>query len=100
MEPKNFEWDAGNSGKNTKKHGVSDQECEEVFYDINLKVFHDAGHSKAENRYYGLGETFSKRKIFMVFTIRNDKIRVISARDMNRKERIEHEKKDEENTEV
>ena len=100
MEPKNFEWDAGNSGKNAKKHGDSDHECEEVFYDINLKVFHDAGHSSTEARYYGLGETFSRRKVFMVFTIRNDKIRVISARDMNKKERMEHEKNNEANSEI
>ncbi len=100
MKPTGFEWDEGNSGKNAKKHRVSDRECEEVFFDVRFKVFYDRGHSVAENRYYGLGSTFAKRNLFVVFTVRGDKMRVISTRPMNRKERLEYEKEDEENTEV
>ena len=90
--PKSFEWDKGNSGKNWQKHKVSDQECEEVFFDWKFKVFYDAGHSKIEDRYYGLGTTWSNRRLFVVFTVRNEKIRVISARPMDRQERSEYEK--------
>ncbi len=92
MKVKSFQWDKGNSGKNSQKHKVSDQECEEVFFDGKFKVFYDVGHSNAEDRYYGLGITLSGLGLFVVFTIRDEKIRVISARPMDRKERSEYEK--------
>jgi len=97
MKPTGFEWDAGNNGKNAQKHRVSDRECEEVFFDVRFKVFYDKYHSLAETKYYGLGSTFAGRNIFVVFTVRDDKIRVISARPTNKKERREYEK--EKNTE-
>ena len=77
-----FEWDQGNDTKNLDKHDVSNLECEQVFFNKPLIVKRDKEHSIPENRYYVLGRTNMDRLLFAVFTIRNDKIRIISARDM------------------
>lgn len=82
-----FEWDKGNLEKNFKKHKVSFWECEEVFFNRPLTVAHDAGHSRRENRFFALGASDSGRLLFVCFTMRGSKVRVISARDMNAKER-------------
>ncbi|MBL6964889.1 MAG: BrnT family toxin [Bacteroidetes bacterium] len=82
-----FEWDEGNIEKNWLKHHVSKNECEEVFFNHPLLATGDPKHSKSEKRYYILGQTDSGRLLFIAFTIRNGKIRVISARDMSRKEK-------------
>lgn len=82
-----FEWDRGNATKNGENHAVSQAECEEVFFRRPLITSHDAGHSEDEARYFALGRTFTARLLFVVFTIRGDKIRVISARDMTLRER-------------
>jgi len=82
-----LKWDEGNITKNWESHGVTHSECEEVFFNVPLVINVDEPHSIAETRYYVLGKTNSRRLLFLVFTIRNDKIRIISARDMNRKER-------------
>ena len=81
-----FEWDKGNQGKNLLKHVVSDEECEEVFFDERKKILKDVLHSGKEERYLLLGQTKEKRILFIVFTIRKNKIRIISARDLNKKE--------------
>ena len=90
-EPLRFEWDAGNSGKNEALHGVSNQEAEEVFFDPTGFLFEDAGHSGVERRAGLLGETQGGRRLTVIFTLRHDSVRVISARDMSRKERRTHE---------
>ena len=82
-----FEWDEGNQSKNWIKHQVLTAECEEVFLNLPLLLAGDAQHSQGEQRFYVLGQTNSERKLFISFTIRTNKIRVISARDMSRKER-------------
>lgn len=82
-----FEWDDGNRTKNWIKHQVSTSECEEVFFNLPLLLILDVQHSQEERRYYVLGQTNAERKLFISFTIRTNKIRVISARDMSRKER-------------
>jgi hypothetical protein len=87
-----FEWDGGNSGKNLERHGVSDSECEEVFFNEPLIAGQDLPHSQKEQRYYAYGHTDGGRRLFLVFTLRGDRIRVISARDMNKKERGAYEK--------
>ena len=90
-----FEWDAGNLEKNWGKHRASRLECEEAFFNRPLVVEADRLHlhSLVENRYYALGQTSLARHLFIVFTVRDKKIRVISARDMNRRERqVFHEK--------
>jgi uncharacterized protein len=77
-----FEWDKGNVTKNWDKHDVSTGECEQIFFNRPLIIKRDREHSRFENRYYVLGRTNMNRLLFAVFTVRNDKIRIISARDM------------------
>jgi len=91
MECTGFEWDEGNSDKNWDKHGVSDFECEEVFFNQPLVVRHDPKHSQREARMYALGRTDKDRRLVVAFTLRGDMIRVISARDMTRRERSVYE---------
>lgn len=86
-----FERNEGNSGKNLTRRSVTDQECKEVFFDTEKKILKDLLHSKKEERYLLIGQTKLKRLLFIVFTIRNNKIRVISARDLNKKEKCLYE---------
>jgi len=87
-----FEWDKGNSDKNCKKHDVSNQEAEEIFFNRPLKIFVDEKHSISEERFIAHGVANDKRRLTIIFTIRKQKVRVISARDMHKKERGEYEK--------
>ena len=83
-----FEWDNGNSRKNAKKHGVSQPEAEQIFFNEPLLLLVDIKHSQTEKRYHALGVTDDARLLHITFTLRsrNTLIRVISARDMHRKE--------------
>ena len=82
-----FDWDAGNLGKNSK-HGIDNREAEEVFFNQPLLVTPDDIHSGNEIRWRALGRTDADRKLTVIFTLRKSGtlLRVISARDMNRKE--------------
>jgi uncharacterized DUF497 family protein len=82
-----FDWDEANLAKNWEKHKVTPWECEQAFFNLPLVVAEDSAHSLTEARYYVLGQTDGDRRLFLVFTIRNKKLRVISARDMSVKER-------------
>lgn len=82
-----FEWDEGNRDKNRLKHNVSAQECEEVFFNQPLIILDDPKHSNEEQRYAAYGKTNEARTLHVVFTVREKRYRVISARDMHRKER-------------
>ena len=82
-----FDWDTGNKEKNWEKHQVDYRECEEVFFNKPLLISEDVKHSLQEQRYYVLGQSDAERALFLVFTIRNNKIRIISARDQSKKER-------------
>lgn len=84
--PLAFEWDHGNREKNERKHGVTDGECEEVFFDPGKRLLRDAVHSGSEERHLLIGATQSGRVLFVVFTMRSRSLRIISARDLNRKE--------------
>ncbi|MDA8172046.1 MAG: BrnT family toxin [Nitrospiraceae bacterium] len=88
-----FEWDKGNSRKN-EKHGVDAAEAEQVFFDQRVLMFADEKHSQREARYQALGKTNEGRLLHVVFTLRSGgaKIRIISARPMNHKERSVYEK--------
>jgi uncharacterized DUF497 family protein len=91
-DPILFQWDQGNVDKNFEKHSVSIQEAEEVFISGSFMTLEDSKHSTTiEKRFHGLGQTKTGRKLFVVFTIRSKKIRVISIRDMKRKERKVYE---------
>jgi uncharacterized DUF497 family protein len=82
-----FDWDEANSTKNWLKHKVSKIECEQVFFNSQLIIADDNKHSESENRFFLLGRTDMDRKLFVVFTLRNKLIRIISARNMHKKER-------------
>ncbi len=86
-----FDWDEGNLLKNWEKHGVAPAECEQVFFNQPLTVASDEGHSATEIRFYALGRTDQGRFLFLSFTLRDELIRVISARDMNKGERKVYE---------
>ena len=93
-------WDEGNSEKNWIKHKVRKLECEEIFFNLPLVISDDVKPSNAEKRFYVLGKSKSERFLFVSFTIRNNLIRIISARDMNRKERKIYEEKIKKNTKI
>lgn len=86
-----FEWDDGNFDKNWSKHKVTPYECEQVFFNQPIVVAPDPAHSATESRFYVLGKTDAGRLLFVVFSVRRRKIRVISARDMTPKEREAYE---------
>ena len=87
-----FEWDEGNSRKN-EQHGVSMAGAEQVFFNSPLLVLPDPRHSEAELRFHALGKTNEGRRLHITFTLRaaGQFIRVISARDLHRKERVIYE---------
>lgn len=80
-----FEWDAGNREKNFIKHNVTNEECEESFFDQKKIVMKDIPHSGNEERYTLIGQTKQKRLLHIIFTIRKNRIRIISARNLNKK---------------
>lgn len=82
-----FEWDEGNLLKNKIKHSVESKECEEVFLNEPLRFFDDDVHSGSEKRYGVLGKTNRSRKLTIFFTIRKNRIRVISAYDQGKDDR-------------
>lgn len=88
-----FNWDAGSSRKSEDKHGVSMAEAEQVFFNTPLLILEDAAHSNQEFRIHALGKTDEGRTLHITFTLRKagTLIRVISARDMHRKERAIYE---------
>lgn len=94
-----FNWDTGNARKN-EKHGVTQADTEQVFLNEPLFITPDEKHSEFEHRYRALGKTKSGRLLTVVFTLRQNEtlIRIISARDMNAKERRLYEQKTETNT--
>lgn len=85
----------GSSRKNDK-HGVSMAEAEQVFFNVPLLMLEDAAHSRVEPRLHALGRTDEGRRLHITFTVRKagSLIRVISARDMHRKERAVYEQAD------
>jgi len=87
-----FEWDKGNVDKNWKKHKVVNKESEEIFFDARAMRRSDIRHSKKEERWLLLGKTKVNKKLAVVFTKRKSKIRIISARPMNKKEKLAYEK--------
>ena len=88
-----FDWDEGNARKN-EKHNVSMAETEQVFFNAPLLVLEDSRHSNQEPRFHALGKSDENRQLHITFTLRQagEKIRIISARDMHKKERAIYEK--------
>ncbi len=87
-----FDWDPGNARKNDK-HGVSNAEAKQAFFNAPLLMIEDAKHSAREPRFHALGKTDEGRLLHITFTLRRAgrMIRVISARDMHRKEQTIYE---------
>ena len=81
-----FDWDDGNVEKNWDLHQVAFWEAEEVLFNEPLVIRRDSVHSGGESRFVALGHTDSGRLLFLSFTVRRSLIRIISARDMTRRE--------------
>jgi uncharacterized DUF497 family protein len=82
-----FQWDDGNSNKNWELHRVTQAEAEQVFFNRPILVVADPKHSQQETRYAARGQTNDGRRLLIIFTVRENLIRVISARDQSREER-------------
>ena len=83
-----FQWDQGNIDKNPRKHGVTNLESEQIFFNEPLIVTSDTIHSTGEEkRFYALGRTDNEKYLTVVFTLRKNLIRIISARIMSKKEK-------------
>lgn len=93
-----FDWDEWNVSKNWEKHGVAPEEAESIFFNDPLLLGNDRAHSGVEKRYFALGETAAGRRLMIVFTVRRTLIRVISARDMNRREGVAYARYEKENS--
>jgi uncharacterized DUF497 family protein len=91
VKPTKFDWDEGNLTKNYERHNVTWEEAENIFSNEPITIKDDENYSNYEKRYSALGKTQKNRKLFVVFTERNNKIRVISVRDMSKKERSIYE---------
>jgi uncharacterized DUF497 family protein len=85
-----LEWNEGNRDKNKIAHNVEWWECEQVFFNSPFLSTVDAKHSELEERLFGFGRTDESRLLTLVFVVRDKKVRVISARDMNKKERARY----------
>ena len=91
-EPIDFEWDKYNQAKVRLRHNINPEDAEQTFFNYHLVSF-DAKHSISEQRYQLLGISNAGRVLFIAFTIRGRKIRIISARNPNKKERNIYGKK-------
>ena len=89
---KGFQWDKGNVDKSYQKHGITTNEAEEVFLDEDILLLEDIKHSEQEQRFEIIGKIIKGSMLFVVFTVRKNKIRIISARLANKKERRQYEK--------
>ena len=87
-----FQWDKGNIDKNLLKYQVQNWECEQIFFNEPLIILDDSKHSFSEKRWAAFGQTDAGRFLTLIFTKREKLLRIISARDMNQKERIFYEK--------
>ena len=86
-KPLAFNWDLHNINKSWNKHGVHYKECEQAFANEPQLIFEDIKHSQDENRYTLFGKTSSNRLLYITYTIRDNQVRIISARDQNKQER-------------
>jgi uncharacterized DUF497 family protein len=93
MDALQFDWDQWNIQKNEDKHGISVLEAQSTFYDKNLIIFDDIKHSTNERRYICFGHSTYNNILMLAFTIRNKKVRIISARKASKKERTIYETK-------
>src|SRR3989338_8581216 len=88
-----FELDQGNVDKSYQRHGITPNEAEEVFADADVLTLEDIKHSKQEKRFVAIGKITKGEVLFLAFTVRKDRIRIISARKASKKERRQYEEK-------
>ena len=86
-----FEWDNNKAKSNFNKHGISFEEAVTVFADPYLLFTEDSSHSDREEREWAIGETENGSVLIIIFTMREQKIRIISARKATKKERKRYE---------
>ncbi|HST51971.1 MAG TPA: BrnT family toxin [Pyrinomonadaceae bacterium] len=86
-----FEWDLDKAGQNLKKHGVSFEEASTVFADTLSLTIPDPLHSEDEDRFVTNGLSYRRRQLVVVFTERDERIRIISARAATPRERKKYE---------
>lgn len=86
-KPIEFIWDKGNKDKNLIKHGVTNDEAEQVFFDLDKQEYPSPSskHSIKEIRKIVVGKTKKGRLLFVVYTVKNNAVRIISARDLNKR---------------
>lgn len=84
-----FEWNKGNIEKSLKQHDVTDKEAEEAFFDRDKQEYPDPKHSEKEIRKIIVGKTKKGRILFVVYTVRKDRIRIVSARDLNKRKEVD-----------
>lgn len=87
-----FDWDKGNLDKSYQKHGITPNETEDAVADENVFLQEDLNHSQKEERFIAIGKTSKEKMLFTIFTVRNNRVRVISSRIANKKERRLYEK--------
>ena len=95
-----FEWDQGNIDKSYQKHGITTKDAEEVFLDKGIQIKRDFKHHETEERFIAIGKNLESKILFVIFTMRYSKIRIISARTANKKERRMYEEKTKTNTKI
>jgi len=86
-----FEWDITKAEKNLRKHRVAFNEATSVLKDKLSITIHDPDHSVDEERYITIGASIAGRLLMVAHTDRGDRTRIISARELNRKEREAYE---------
>jgi uncharacterized DUF497 family protein len=86
-----FEWDPRKAEANLRKHGVSFSEAATVFGDELSATVYDPDHSESEERFITIGLSNSRRLLMVSHTERNDRIRIISARELTQAEQKEYE---------
>jgi uncharacterized DUF497 family protein len=89
-----FEWDAEKASLNERSHGIRFEEAETAFDDPYARVGDDPDHSVAEHRLILIGYSYRNRLLFISFTEREGRIRIISARKATRKEREGYEERE------
>ena len=95
-----FDWDQGNIDKSYQKHGITTKDAEEVFLDKGIQIKRDFKHHETEERFIAIGKNLKSIVLFVIFTMRYSKIRIISARTANKKERRMYEEKTKTNTKI
>jgi uncharacterized DUF497 family protein len=86
-----FEWSSRKARSNLRKHGVPFEEARTVFLDPLAMVHDDLEHSIAEHRELIVGTSDRHRLLLVSFVESGEFIRILSARRVTRRERIEHE---------